>query len=357
MMSQFKERYTQIEKSRKDRIDGKFNFIPFFDTFPRLSTNVPGIFKGMPYIVTSSSGVGKTTLTKELFVNIPIQFARKTGLKLKIIYFCLEESKDEFIDKLIVTHLKEKYNISIDFMSLRSYSEDLISEDVLLKIKASEKDIEETLKYIDIVDTISNPTGMYKYCKEVSNRYGTHLTKEVEINGKKREIYDRYVVDDDDTHFIVIADHISLLTPETHSGKMLNQHQTMSKWSRDYSMGQITKHWNWTSIIVQQQSAEKEKVQYTSSGRGIYSKLEPSADGLADNKTTFRDCKIMLGLFEPYRYGIPSYQGYDIEKWKDSFRSLSILKNRFSRSYGKVALKFDGKSGKFLELPLLIKNY
>ena len=81
------------------------------------------------------------------------------------------------------------------------------------------------------------------------------------------------------------------------------------------------------------------------------SKLEPSLDGLADNKKTQRDADMVMGLFAPHRYEIPQHRGYNIRKMQDYYRSISILKNRYGVSNLRVGTFFDGCVSDFVELP------
>lgn len=59
----------------------------------------------------------------------------------------------------------------------------------------------------------------------------------------------------------------------------------------------------------------------------------------------------MLGLFSPYKFGIDSYGGYDITKFKDHIRFLEVVIGRDGTQGGIVALFFDGATCSFYELP------
>jgi len=123
------------------------------------------------YIITAQSGVGKSKLARYMFIKLPYDYYKSTGkrIKLKIIYFALEESADEIIDYLICQRLSEQFKIRMypETLSLA----DNLPADIIDKIR-------ETREYfadldLDIVDNIANPFGMYKYCREVSNQLGT----------------------------------------------------------------------------------------------------------------------------------------------------------------------------------------
>ena len=59
----------------------------------------------------------------------------------------------------------------------------------------------------------------------------------------------------------------------------------------------------------------------------------------------------MLGLFAPARYKIKSYNGYDITKFNDNYRELSIILNRKGIGNASIDLYFNGAINYFLELP------
>lgn len=364
------ERIDELKRLKENKDKGFVNCIPFTDAYPVLSQYHPGIIKGLYYITTASSGVGKTQLTKHMFVLTPYRFIKKNPhlkLKLKIFYFALEESKDEFIDSMICAELYNRFNIEIDTLQLKSLYEKSPSDEIFNKIDVIKKDLEDLFQYVEVVDSVFNPTGLYKYVRDYSEKNGKHVWKErefkkVKADGEveitKEKIYSHYEPNDANEFVIVITDHISLLAEEKdkETGQMLNKHQTMSKWSVDYCRKQITKHWNYTVVNVQQQAADTEKQQFTNQGASIEKKVEPSLDGLADNKLIQRDAFTIFGLFAPARYEFQKHLGYDITKLKDNYRCLIILKNRVGKTNLKKGMYFNGINSTFKELPLPTVN-
>lgn len=81
-------------------------------------------------------------------------------------------------------------------------------------------------------------------------------------------------------------------------------------------------------------------------------KLYPTSDGLADAKTTSRDANLVMGLFSPFKYSIPEYEGYDITRFRNNIRFLLIMEDRDNGAGGSVCpLMFDGETSTFAELP------
>lgn len=157
-----------------------------------------------------------------------------------------------------------------------------------------------------------------------------------------------------DTHFVIcIVDHISLLDEETNpiTKQMMSKHETISKWSADYSRYLLTKKFNQVVVNVQQLAAAGESQQFTNKGESIKERVLPSLDKLADNKLTQRDAKIIIFVFAPYRYGFASWAGYDLNIFKDTFRVIIIAKNRYGKPDLHDYVYFDAVTNTFKELP------
>jgi replicative DNA helicase len=360
-----KKRIDEIRDISKKRAEGELFCIPFYHKHPKLSKIVPGIVKGILYKVTAQSGVGKTQFTKEMFCITPLEFIRQnpdTNIKVKIFYFALEESKAEFIDTLLSNRLATKYNIRIEPLMLKGIHKNYLSEDILAKLEDCEKDVQYYMDHIEIVDSEYNPTGMYKYCRHYSEQVGKHIWENRTFQKRDSSgtiietvepAYVRYEPDDPNLHVIVIADHISLIYPEYDKKreKMLTTHEAIAKWSTEYCKKQITKHWNWTVVNIQQQEQSKEAQQFTMTGKSIIEKTEPSLDGLANNKEIQRDDYVILSVYSPDKFGFEEYHQYDINRFRDTFRAVKVLKNRIGSPNGYVHFLFDGATNRFNELP------
>jgi replicative DNA helicase len=358
-MSIFKQTLSNIRDAKNARDRGEFNAIPF--GIEALDRHLPGVMKGLQYIVTASSGVGKTQLTKDLFVNRPYKFVKDNpnlGIKLKILYFALEESKEEFMLTLISNRLKNQYGISVGVMELRSIGSHHLPDHVLERIEECGEYFKELEESIEIIDSISHPYGIYNYVRSYATEHGTHYYRDHVFKTEKDgivteevgKVYDRYEANDPNEFVVVITDHMSLLLPENNENTN-TLHKAMSFFSSEYCRKNISKHWKYCVVNIQQQAADKEKQQYTTSGQSIESKLEPSLDGLGDNKLTQRDALVVLGLFAPERYQIEKHLGYDITKLRDNYRCLTILKNRIGTPNMKLPLLFNGKTNSFRQLP------
>jgi len=360
-----RQRLDDLKKIKSDKDSGQIFCVPFVN-YPKLATSVPGIVPGMITMITAGSGVGKTQVTKALAVREPLEYAVKNNLNLKIFYFALEESKQEFIDTMICNFISSRCNVRMDLLTLQGYREKSLDQGYMDLIEQHIDDVEELLERVEIVDSVYNPTGIYKYCRDYADKNGTHVFEDREFIKKKidedgstytvkemTKVYDHYIPNDPNAITIVIVDHISLLTPEKikETGMMRNQHQTMAHWSTNYALKQITKHWNWAVVNVIQQEQSGEKEQFTNKGESIQKKTEPSLASFANNKEIQRDAKVVIGVYSPDRYGFEDYHGYDIRRFRDSFRAIKVLKNRFGAPNKYHHFLFDGATNRFKELP------
>jgi hypothetical protein len=182
--------------------------------------------------------------------------------------------------------------------------------------------------------------------KTYNEQRGSWSKKTIIVDGEPKEVNDSYTPDDPNEYVIVITDHIGLLRNE----KGMNKYDTIGKFSSEHCIELRNKYGN-IVVNVQQQSAEKEKKQFTFKGSSIAEKLEPSLDGLGDNKSTARDADDVFALFAPDRYQMDECDGYKVDVLQDHFRLFMILKSRDGESNIRTPLFFDGAVNYFTELP------
>ena len=61
---------------------------------------------------------------------------------------------------------------------------------------------------------------------------------------------------------------------------------------------------------------------------------------------------LVIGLYNPFKYGIREFEGYDITKFRDNIRFMEIIEDRNYGSNGQICpLYFDGATSTFMELP------
>lgn len=119
----------------------------------------------------------------------------------------------------------------------------------------------------------------------------------------------------------------------------------------EYFVKYLRNRYNFTCVAIQQQAAETEGLEAIKQ-----KKMLPSTAGLGDSKYTARDCDIAFGLFDPSKFGLPSWLGYKIQDetnqgLRNYARFLYVLANRNGEMGGICPLFFDGAVCNFEELP------
>lgn len=351
-----KEFYLQ---EKANRAEGKVNGIPWFHIFPKLGSIIPSIPKGYPILWTANSGIGKTQTWIGIIVMTIYKLKKyhpELNLKIKLIIALLEDSKEMFIDRLFSMLLFQMYHIRVDAHDLHSLKENSLSDEIVKMLDEVEKEISIILEDCEIIDSIYNPTGLYKWARTISNKYGTHQQKDVDFTGEdniksSQKVYSHYEPNDPNTQFLMVVDNLNNLSQEMREGRLLTERETINLWSRNYCRLQITKHWKWDVINIIQQSSDSEKQQFNYKGDTIVEKVKPSLDGLGNSKECQRDHFLVIGIFAPNRYGIENYEGYNIERMGDNYRSLIILKSNLSPTNIEIPFYFDGCCSFVKELP------
>ncbi len=353
-MGLYKRILEELKRNKELREKNQEIAIPF--PFKRFSEYIPGIQKGRYFIVTASQKVCKSKFTDFAFFYSPIEYIlnNNSNLDVKILYFSLEMSKEEKMKELTCYLLYKYYGYSVSPEEISSVFKNKILPDSLLKILESEAFInlmQSFEKRIIFYDSTRNPFGIYKTVREYAHnngsyydKFGNKLRTDLIELGNDTEVkrIDYYLPNRPNEYVIVITDHISLLTPE--KGRHSDSHEAMTDFSSNYCLS-MRDRWQYIPVNVQQQAAAQESTENFK-----LDKLQPSSNGLGDNKLTGRDVNIMLGLFAPYRHKIGKWEGYDISKLRDCHRELSVIVNRHGPALT-TQLYFKGNCGYFAELP------
>lgn len=346
-MTIFDRVYKKIEDNKSLREQGLYTCIPWLD-LPKFSTVIPGIEKERYTLVTANSKVGKTQIADFMYMYQPYKFIsqNESNIKIKILYFSLEISKDSKMLNIISNKLYTDYGIIVDPQNLESkFLNYILTDDILEKIKIIKPKIEEFEETVTIIDSIRNPFGIYKYCRDWFEKNGKIHYKTITIGKEEHTIMDYYEPNDPELYTIIIIDNYNLLTPE--KGGSLKD--AMEKFSSDYALT-LRDKFKAHIVAIQQQAAAKENLEFTKSGGLIEQKLRPSPDGLGESKLTARDVNYCIGLFAPSRFDIKTWAGHDLTVLKDNHRELSLSLNRQGSGFKNVNLFFNGAVNHFSEL-------
>lgn len=119
----------------------------------------------------------------------------------------------------------------------------------------------------------------------------------------------------------------------------------------EYFVKYLRNRYNYTCVAIQQQASEAEGLEAIKQ-----KKMLPTAAYLSDSKYTARDADLVLGLFDPSKFGLSTWLGYKISDvdgigLKNYARFLYVIANRNGEMGGVCPLFFDGAVCNFEELP------
>jgi len=282
----FNELLAGIEKNKTAKEQGKVTSVLF--PFERLSKRFPGWERGHYYGITAATSVGKTKLTKFLAVLSVYKFIKEhPEIDYKIMYFALEESKEEFWLSMISSLLYELHDIDISLAELKSLGNYTLSNEYFEKIKECKEYVDDMSSKIEVIDHLYNNYGIYKHVHDWHLANG----KEEFDESSAEKVSKKYIPNNPNLWFFIIVDHLSLLTPE--KGESL--YETIGRFSKHYCLKHFVKKLNCVTIAVQQQDMTNDKQEYHQ-GLTIQEKLEPSIPGLANCKETARDFHFLMAL-------------------------------------------------------------
>jgi hypothetical protein len=356
-MSIWKDRKQHYIDNKNIILAGKVNCIPF--PFPRFRNIFPGIQQSKLYGITGVQKSAKSQLALYLFCLQPLWYAfnNPNHLKVKVLYFSIEMGKEQLMDRIIGywLYMISEGRITLSTQNLNSLNSSKPLPDEALRLMDT-AEFQTFMDYIEdnlfIHNAIRNPTGIFKECVNFAVENGKVTYKNYKytdnLTGKteERKAIDSYSKNDPNEYHILIVDHVSLLTPEkAFGGQLLNLRETITKFSNNDCII-LRDLYKYAICNVQQQSLEKEGNESFKLDR-----MSPSSDGLADSKNTSKDFNTLFGIYNPHKYKVNNYHGYDITKFKKQIRFLEIIENREGEGNETIALYFNGAVNYFEELP------
>ena len=351
-LSKIDDVLNNLKERRENVINGGTNCIPL--PFERFRSEVPGVEQGQYVVVTANQKVGKTNLTDFIYVFSVLDYAfnHPDQCSVHIIYFALEESVQRIIERYMSHLLYKLDGIRIAPADLRSTSVDNPVDKEILNLFNTKK-YKERLEFfercVEFNTEDTNPTGILRVCEAYAKKVGkykSHKQKSAGLNGREIEVFDSYTQNDPNHYKIVIIDHIGLVDKE----QGFKTKDAVDKMS-EYFVKYLRNRYKFTCVAIQQQASESEGLEAIKA-----KKMVPTAATLGDSKYTARDADLVLGLFDPSKFGLKDYRGYLIMDesgtgLRTNARFLNVIANRNGEMSGICPLFFDGAVCDFEELP------
>jgi replicative DNA helicase len=319
------ERENPFERSLEriqDGILGNNKGIPI--QFPRLSNYWPYILRHTYYLVGAAAKIGKTSFVDDVFLYNAIDYCQKNPeFDCFISYLSLEIDATTKANKIICRKLFYDQGIELSSRELLSQTkDDKIDQSLLDFIKEEYKDFFELFnKKVHIKDRIMDVDSIKRWL----------LWQREQIMPDWKNNKDKYK----NFYWIIIVDHMSLV------GSKLDMDE-LSKFLLD-----LRNTYGAIPVVIQQLTFDSEN---ESNFKNV-NRPTPTLRDFADSKYTTRDANQIMALFSPHAYHMKSFDGFDIGRLGDSFRSFEIIRDRDGETGVTVPLYFLGKVGTFIELP------
>lgn len=335
----------------KKRVEnGLHNSIPL--PFERFKTEFPGFVKGKYWIISAGSSVGKTKFTKYLLYET-WKFCKENNIPFHCMWFALEESKESFLMSILLIRLQQEHSVGCDLLTLMSVCGKTPSNSLMRLIEKEDEFINDFLESFDIIDVGTNPKQAFnKICNRMCKQGKFYLDGKEVVPDKKWLCtdWDVFKWDNPEAYQFVVADHVSLWSDEK------DQWDTIDEWSKKFVLEIGCKRFSINHIDIHQQALDQEKKEYLKNGKLNVNRLMPTANQLADNKTTIRNADVMMGLFSPHKFFVDEddkfFRGYDIGILKNQYRCVTLNKDRSFGTEGKrLHIKFNGATNESKELP------
>jgi replicative DNA helicase len=302
--------------------------------FDRLREFVPDIQQGTYYAVGAEAGVGKSSFVNSCFVYNPFDWIKQneTNIKMKVIYYSFEIEKTLQIAKAICRRIYLDYGLLLDINYILSRGKNRITDEHYNIVTRYKDYFESMSDILDIRDAGQNPTGIWHDMIKYSNEHGKWV--------KRDEFNTDYVSNDPNLYTIIIIDHSGLVKKEQSFSKKEN----IDKLSEYFIT--LRNKCNFTPVLISQFNRA-----LSSTDRAKIDRVIPQLSDFKETGNIGEDANIVFGLFNPSRYNIPTFRGYDITKLKNRFINLNIMKNRDGESDKSLGMLFVGEVGHYIELP------
>lgn len=300
-------------------------------------------------LIAGDPGSGKSAFALSNYAFFPYMLWNKkreegsTNIELQVYIRSLERSQIYIHAKFICMYIYVTYGyiLTPEFLLAEGLYKNKVSDEIWSIICEAKDYFEKMYDNVHIFDGTMNPTGIWKHLVEIANKYG-----EISKIGEGAESRNIYTVKKgcDNVIVIYIVDHMGRVHKERGFSKKENIDKTSEylATARDF--------FHFTPVAVQQFNRSLQNI-----GRRAKFIVTPESGDLKDSGNTYEDCDLCWGLFDPYRYNISEYNGYDIRRFVsrdkfNRFRGASLMKNNFGPDGVIAGLNFIGECGMFKSL-------
>lgn len=341
----------RLIKNQETKKAGAYVGIPF--PFERFRDYYPAMEKSHSIGLLAGTGCGKSTLLRYLFVYYLYDFYKRTGYKLKVFYFCLEDAKEKVYDFFICNYLYKEHGIKITIQELNSVGDRAMPDFVREKLENAHEYFKEFEEIIVPIDGYSEPKEILGVLEPYAESTGTTKTYEVIIEDRV-EIQKIY---ESDIHTFVLIDNAANIDA---GNEYQSERLAIVDLCKKVIRERLCNHYKFTCVTLLQNDFVTERQQFSTNGKSIQGKVEPSLSSIGEAKTVARSMHVIFTLFDPSRFEFIRYpmvneanahRAYNIELLGNKFRSLRVIKNNFGDTGMRGGLLMNPIIGTFEELP------
>lgn len=322
----------QIEDGRDGRCQG------ISMGLPKLEGIIDGVSRQTYTIIFGQSSSGKTSAAIYAYVYRPCMEHLEDD-DFHVIYFSLEISAELLMAKLLSLYIFEHYHIDLSTKDILSRTKgSVLSEEHFAIVQECIPWLKKIERMITIFDGAQNAQTIY-----------TTLVNELAKVGKFEQKGDRrtYIPKNKKRTTVVVIDHMNLLTHV--AGRTIKQEIDLTS----QELVQLRNMCGISPVAIMQANRDSMSM----SRRDLLGSGDCRISDIRDSAGPSQDAEIVIGIYNPFRDKIATYRGYDIKQLQDSFRSFTILKNRYGESEVADCMCFYGKVGVFVEPPTPDKIY
>jgi len=251
----------KIKKNREAFKQGITDYLPHPKDMGTFSKIFPGRLRGDVTAITGGMGSAKSSLVRHLVFRT-IEWAIKEGKDYKVLWFGLEESREQFEYSLLswLVYRNSSGLIRYNIEHFEGLGKSIKDED-LPYIELAEKDFETFMERIIFHDLVLNSFGIYKEVRDYARKHGTFYNEGKALTDQdiaNKEKWDTYKAKNPDEFVEVVVDHIGLLVPQKDERDVPEAMTNLMKSLRIYA----AKMFRYSIVLVHQQALEMEDLDH-----------------------------------------------------------------------------------------------
>ena len=321
-------------------VEGKFQGLS--NGFKRINKEIHGLQRGVYTLLGGLSGTYKTTLADFMLLNA-ISDAESLGLEINVFYYSYEI--DELTKKCnwLSVIIKNKYNVTIPPEVIKGFGDNRLTPLELDYVKKEIPTVNALFSKINFRFKSTNPTGIYNEMWQYLSSKGNFTYVEyTDSEGNSKRKIDKFIPNNPEAYNIIVLDHLLLLKKE----RGFSDKEVIDKMS-EY-MVELRNMFNVSSIFISQfndglSSIDRAKF------KGV--DISPQITDFKSSRNPYADADVVLATMSAFKMDMPTCLGYDVNKLKESFLMLKVIKNRLGRDNIAIGLLANPKAGSFTELP------